>query len=100
MQNKCRLASGKSTISAFFQNLKLYTSMGIQIIISSYFFSKGITNYFILKVHNTWMFTTYHNYLFVDGRVDYVDFIDINIFSFHEQDEIIQELRYLNGDTI
>ena len=37
---------------------------------------------------------------YVDGTIDYVDFVDIDVFSVHELDTMVREIGYVEGKTL
>ncbi|KAL4581505.1 hypothetical protein LXL04_006027 [Taraxacum kok-saghyz] len=55
----------------------------------------GMSNFFSLKVHHGGMFTTSRSRRYVDGTVDFFDYVDIDLFSVHELDAMVKELGYV-----
>ena len=65
-----------------------------------FFISEGISNYFTLKIHHGGIFTKSPGRRYVDGTIDYVDFVDIDVFSVHELDTMVREIGYVEGQTL
>lgn len=46
------------------------------------------------------MFTKYPGRRYVGGSIDYVDYVDMDVFSVHELDDMMKEIGYINGEPI
>ncbi|XP_052625000.1 uncharacterized protein LOC111916210 [Lactuca sativa] len=61
---------------------------------------EGYDNYFTLKIHYSGVFTKAPGRKYVDGVVAYVDYVDIDLFSVHELDDMVRELGYKTEQTL
>nr|KAJ0222499.1 hypothetical protein LSAT_V11C200090120 [Lactuca sativa] len=50
---------------------------------------EGYENYFTLKIHYSGVFTKAPGRKYVDGVVAYVDYVDTDLFSVHELDDMV-----------
>ncbi|KAL4584787.1 hypothetical protein LXL04_009397 [Taraxacum kok-saghyz] len=55
----------------------------------------GMRNFFSLQIYHGGMFTKSRSRRYVDGTVDYFDYVDIDLFSVHELDAMVKELGYV-----
>ncbi|KAL4585030.1 hypothetical protein LXL04_009643 [Taraxacum kok-saghyz] len=55
----------------------------------------GMRNFFSLQINHGGMFTKSRSIRYVDGTVDYFDYVDIDLFSVHELDVMVKELGYV-----
>nr|KAJ0196128.1 hypothetical protein LSAT_V11C700353450 [Lactuca sativa] len=62
--------------------------------------NKGYENYFTLKIHYSGVFTKAPGRKYVDGVVAYVDYVDTDLFSVHELDDMVRELGYKTEQTL
>ena len=63
-------------------------------------FTEGYENYFTLKIHYSGVFTKAPGRKYVDGVVAYVDYVDTDLFSVHELDDMVRELGYKTEQTL
>lgn len=72
------------------------------IVFTIYFFvfAEGFDNYFMLMIHYSGIPTKppWRNY--IDGIVSYIYYVNTDIFSIHEVDDILWELGYQNEHTL
>nr|KAJ0220763.1 hypothetical protein LSAT_V11C200050740 [Lactuca sativa] len=61
---------------------------------------EGYENYFTLKIHYSGVFTKAPGRKYVDGVVAYVDYVDTDLFSVHELDDMVRELGYKTEQTL
>ncbi|CAI9267001.1 unnamed protein product [Lactuca saligna] len=46
------------------------------------------------------MFTKYLGRRYIGGSIDYVDYVDMDVFSVHELDDMLKEIGYINSELI
>nr|KAJ0208863.1 hypothetical protein LSAT_V11C400226030 [Lactuca sativa] len=61
---------------------------------------EGYDNYFTLKIHYSGVFTKAPGRKYVDGVVAYVDYVDTDLFSVHELNDMVRELGYKTEQTL
>ncbi|KAL4583826.1 hypothetical protein LXL04_008410 [Taraxacum kok-saghyz] len=60
----------------------------------------GITNYFTIRVNHSGVFTQKSDMKYVNGTVDYFDFVDADLFSVHEFEDMLEMLGYMNREKM
>ncbi|KAL4577828.1 hypothetical protein LXL04_013942 [Taraxacum kok-saghyz] len=55
---------------------------------------EGYPTFFSITLHHGGKFTKFTRRTYIDGKVDYVNFIDMDEFSVHELDYMMQQLGY------
>ncbi|KAL4578783.1 hypothetical protein LXL04_014914 [Taraxacum kok-saghyz] len=55
---------------------------------------EGYPTFFSITLHHGGKFTKFRGRTYIDGKVDYVKFIDMDEFSVHELDYMMQQLGY------
>ncbi|KAL4585616.1 hypothetical protein LXL04_010239 [Taraxacum kok-saghyz] len=55
---------------------------------------EGYPTFFSITLHHGGKFTKFPGRTYIDGKVDYVNFIDMDEFSVHELDYMMQQLGY------
>ncbi|KAL4562714.1 hypothetical protein LXL04_026744 [Taraxacum kok-saghyz] len=55
---------------------------------------EGYPTFFSITLHHGGKFTKFPGRTYIDGKLDYVNFIDMDEFSVHELDYMIQQLGY------
>ncbi|XP_052620808.1 uncharacterized protein LOC128126749 [Lactuca sativa] len=59
-----------------------------------------LSSFCTFKIHHGGMFTKYPGRRYVGGSIDYVDYVDMDVFSVHELDDMMKEIGYINGEPI
>ncbi|CAI9288715.1 unnamed protein product [Lactuca saligna] len=59
-----------------------------------------LSSFCTFKIHHRGMFTKYPGRRYVGGSIDYVDYVDMDVFSVHELDDMMKEIGYINGEPI
>nr|KAJ0187918.1 hypothetical protein LSAT_V11C900465570 [Lactuca sativa] len=59
-----------------------------------------LSSFCTFKIHLGGMFTKYLGRRYVGGSIDYVDYVDMDVFSIHELDDMMKEIGYINGEPI
>ncbi|KAL4573848.1 hypothetical protein LXL04_020668 [Taraxacum kok-saghyz] len=57
--------------------------------------TKATNNYFTLKLHYGGVFTKVPGRKYINGNVAYFDFVDIDLFSVHDINEMVRDIGYL-----
>nr|KAJ0188211.1 hypothetical protein LSAT_V11C900472550 [Lactuca sativa] len=60
----------------------------------------GLSNVCTFKIHHGGMFTKYTRRRYVGESIDYVDYVDMDVFSVHELDDMLKEIGHINGEPI
>ncbi|KAL4585262.1 hypothetical protein LXL04_009878 [Taraxacum kok-saghyz] len=55
---------------------------------------EGYPTFFSITLHHGGKFTKFPRRRYIEGKVDYVDFVDMDEFSVHELDYMMQQLCY------
>ncbi|CAI9281987.1 unnamed protein product [Lactuca saligna] len=63
-------------------------------------FSNGHDNFFTLKIHHGGFFTKFLGRKYVEGRLAFFDFVDTDLFSVHDLNDMIREIGYSKDDTM
>nr|KAJ0220862.1 hypothetical protein LSAT_V11C200092010 [Lactuca sativa] len=53
-----------------------------------------------MTIHHGGMFIKYPGRRYVVGSIDYVDYVDMDMFSIHELNGMLKEISYNNGEPI
>nr|KAJ0203901.1 hypothetical protein LSAT_V11C500237260 [Lactuca sativa] len=60
----------------------------------------GHENFFTLKIHHGGFFSKFPGRKYVEGRLAFYDFVDTDLFSVHDLNDMIREIGYSVDDTI
>ncbi|CAI9303756.1 unnamed protein product [Lactuca saligna] len=63
-------------------------------------FSNGHENIFTLKIHHGGFFTKFPGRKYVEERLAFFDFVDTDLFSVHDLNDMIREIGYSADDTM
>nr|KAJ0222777.1 hypothetical protein LSAT_V11C200063570 [Lactuca sativa] len=63
-------------------------------------FSDDHDNFFTLKIHHGGFFTKFLGRKYVEGRLGFFDFVDTDLFSVHDLNDMIHEIGYSTDDTM
>ena len=63
-------------------------------------FSDGHDNFFTLKIHHGGFFSKFPGRKYVEGRLAFYDFVDTDLFSVHDLNDMIREIGYFVDDTM
>ncbi|CAI9289984.1 unnamed protein product [Lactuca saligna] len=59
-----------------------------------------LSSFCTFRIHHGGMFTKYPGRRYVGGSIDYIDYVDMDVFSVHELDDMMKEIGYINGEPI
>nr|KAJ0185090.1 hypothetical protein LSAT_V11C900461820 [Lactuca sativa] len=65
-----------------------------------FYFSYGHENFFTLKIHHGGFFTKFPGRKYVKGRLAFFDFVDTDLFSVYDLNDMIREIGYSADDTM
>nr|KAJ0210119.1 hypothetical protein LSAT_V11C400224430 [Lactuca sativa] len=60
----------------------------------------GHGNFFTLKIHHGGFFSKFPGRKYVEGRLAFYDFVDTDLFSVHDLNDMIREIGYSADDTM
>nr|KAJ0207043.1 hypothetical protein LSAT_V11C500283210 [Lactuca sativa] len=58
----------------------------------------GLSSLCTFKIHHGGMFTKYPGRRYVGGSIDYVDYVDMDVFSVYELDDMLKKIAYINSN--
>ncbi|KAL4580013.1 hypothetical protein LXL04_016185 [Taraxacum kok-saghyz] len=61
---------------------------------------EGIAGYFTIRVNHGGVFTQFPEKTYVNGTVDHFDFVDVDLFSVHEFEDMLEQLGYVNRENM
>ncbi|CAI9269081.1 unnamed protein product [Lactuca saligna] len=68
--------------------------------LTDFSFSDGHDNFFTLKIHHGGFFTKFPGRKYIEGRLSFFDFVDTDLFSVHDLNDMIREIGYSKDDTM
>nr|KAJ0218607.1 hypothetical protein LSAT_V11C300154240 [Lactuca sativa] len=63
-------------------------------------FSDGHGNFFTLKIHHGGFFTKFPGRKYIERRLAFFDFVDTDLFSVHDLNDMIREIGYSKDDIV
>ena len=61
-------------------------------------YTAGHPTIFSVRLHHGGQFTKFPGRKYIKGKQNYVDLLDIDTFSIHDIDEIMEELGHIDSD--
>ncbi|KAL4583482.1 hypothetical protein LXL04_008055 [Taraxacum kok-saghyz] len=61
---------------------------------------EGISGFFTIRVNHGGVFTQFPEKTYVNGTVDHFDFVDVDLFSVHEFEDMLEQLGYVNRENM
>ena len=62
--------------------------------------TEGISGFFTTRVNHGGVFTQFPEKSYVNGTEDHFDFVDVDLFSVHEFEDMLEQLGYVNREKM